>query len=74
MICPDCSARLELETHRPECGEPLKVSRSATDAPELYQALVGLERANAGAAEWLLVRGIHPHSYRAGDGARRSAA
>lgn len=59
---------------RPDCTRPLEVRRFPDDTPELSRMATALERANAGAAQALMDRGLHPHAYRAGDGSKRSAA
>ncbi len=54
--------------HHPNCSQPLVVTKFYDDSDEERRAAVSLERANAGAAEWLLLRGMNPHAYRAGSG------
>lgn len=63
--CGDCR---QLAGHRPTCTVPLEVARIHGDSEEERRLAIALERANAGAAEWLLLRGIDPHTYRAGAG------
>lgn len=50
----------------PDCTKPLEVRRFPDDTEEQARAATALERCNAGAAQSLLDRGIHPHTYRAG--------
>ncbi len=51
---------------RPDCTRPLEVRRFPDDDPDQARMATALERANAGAAQSLLDRGMHPHTYRAG--------
>lgn len=62
--CPDCG--WYGGQHRPTCSELLRVERFVDDSDEERRAAIALERANAGAAEWLLLRGLNPNAYRAG--------
>ena len=54
--------------HHPNCSQPLVVARFPDDSDDERRLALSLERANAGAAEWLLLRGMNPHAYRAGSG------
>lgn len=54
--------------HHPTCSEPLVTTKFYDDSDEERRLALSLERANSGAAEWLLLRGLNPHAYRAGSG------